>query len=178
MLRRALSNLLSNAIHHCPAGETVTIRLVNAAAGAIVAVENPGSIPAENLPRLFDRFFYWHPVTPSPRGWRRSGPGHRQMDCHRPRRHDLGPFGERPEQVRHTPAPKAGANLFSSVSVKIATHSIVGPCLRQNRHPYARRSQALRASSRSTISAAKPSAISQTSTPIGAVSNSQLPVGV
>lgn len=57
MLRRALSNLLSNAIHHCPASETVTIRLVNAAAGAIVAVENPGSIPAENLPRLFDRFF-------------------------------------------------------------------------------------------------------------------------
>ncbi len=134
--------------------------------------QHPGREPAAS----FRSLLYWHPVTPSRRGWRRSGPGHRQMDCHRPRRHDLGPFGERPEQVRHTPAPKAGANSFSSV--KIATRSIVGPCLRQNRHRYTRRSQALRASSRSTINAAKPSAISQTSTPIGAVSNSQLPAGV
>jgi len=62
MLRRALSNLLSNAIRHCPAGESVTLRLEKDAADAIIAVENPGSIPAEQLPRLFDRFYTGDPA--------------------------------------------------------------------------------------------------------------------
>jgi two-component system heavy metal sensor histidine kinase CusS len=57
MLRRSLSNLLSNAIRYCPAGEEVTVRLDSDADDTIVTVENPGSIPAENLPRLFDRFY-------------------------------------------------------------------------------------------------------------------------
>jgi len=60
MLRRALSNLLANAIRHCPAGETVTIRLGEG--DATVAVENPGAIPAEALPRLFDRFYTGDPA--------------------------------------------------------------------------------------------------------------------
>ncbi|WP_293799459.1 heavy metal sensor histidine kinase [Stenotrophomonas sp.] len=62
MLRRALSNLLSNAIRHSPAGGTVTIRLGGDAAGAVIAVENPGEIPAEQLPRLFDRFYTGDPA--------------------------------------------------------------------------------------------------------------------
>lgn len=62
MLRRALSNLLSNAIRHSPAGGTVTIRLGGDAAGAVIAVENPGAIPAEQLPRLFDRFYTGDPA--------------------------------------------------------------------------------------------------------------------
>lgn len=57
MLRRALSNLLANSIRHTQAGETVTIRLATASETAIVQVENPGTIPPENLPRLFDRFY-------------------------------------------------------------------------------------------------------------------------
>ena len=61
MLRRALSNLLANAIRHCPAGATVTVRLGADAAGAMAAVENPGDIPAEQLPRLFDRFYTGDP---------------------------------------------------------------------------------------------------------------------
>lgn len=56
MLRRALSNLLANAIRHCPDGQVVTVRLAQEN-GAHIVVENPGDILAENLPRLFDRFY-------------------------------------------------------------------------------------------------------------------------
>lgn len=62
MLRRALSNLLANAIRHCPAGAAVAVRLESGPAGARVAVENPGSIPAGQLPRLFDRFYTGDPA--------------------------------------------------------------------------------------------------------------------
>ncbi len=59
MLRRALSNLLSNAIRHTPAGQTVWVKLESGLRDEIgIAVENPGApIPTEHLPRLFDRFY-------------------------------------------------------------------------------------------------------------------------
>lgn len=59
MIRRALSNLLSNAIDHTPRGGSVDVRIDRIDDGALrIAVENPGeAIPAEHLPRLFDRFF-------------------------------------------------------------------------------------------------------------------------
>lgn len=59
MIRRALSNLLSNAIAYAPAGGTVMVRIDGKAAGSIcLRVENPGhAIPAEKLERLFDRFY-------------------------------------------------------------------------------------------------------------------------
>lgn len=62
MLQRALSNLLSNAIRHCPRGGTVTLGLANTEGGTTVRVENPGEIPAEHLPRLFDRFYTGDPA--------------------------------------------------------------------------------------------------------------------
>lgn len=62
MLRRALSNLLSNAIRHCAAGGAVTIRLESGADEVAVSVENPGDIAAEHLPRLFDRFYTGDPA--------------------------------------------------------------------------------------------------------------------
>lgn len=59
MIRRAITNLLSNAIRHTPAGGTVRVVIEAQASGEVrLAVENPGrQIPAEHLPRLFDRFY-------------------------------------------------------------------------------------------------------------------------
>ncbi|MBU1395292.1 MAG: heavy metal sensor histidine kinase [Gammaproteobacteria bacterium] len=58
MLRRALSNLISNAIRHTPPGHTVRVFLGRNGDTVTVSVENPGTeIPVEHLPRLFDRFY-------------------------------------------------------------------------------------------------------------------------
>ncbi len=58
MLRRAIANLLSNAIRHTPPGRAVTVRLRQTAATAEVCVSNPGAaIAAEHLPHLFERFY-------------------------------------------------------------------------------------------------------------------------
>jgi len=58
MLRRALSNLLANAIRHTSEGNAVWVRLASDAGAIRVCVENPGAdIPPEHLPRLFDRFY-------------------------------------------------------------------------------------------------------------------------
>jgi two-component system heavy metal sensor histidine kinase CusS len=58
MLRRALSNLLSNAIRFTPAGGAVRVTLASDDEGAIIAVANPGPrISPEHLPHLFDRFY-------------------------------------------------------------------------------------------------------------------------
>ena len=59
MLRRALGNLLSNAIRHTQSGETVQVVLDTSENGeTAIVVENPGTeIPPEHLPKLFDRFY-------------------------------------------------------------------------------------------------------------------------
>ena len=58
MLRRALGNLISNAIRHTPAGGEVHISLEIRDDHAEITVENPGPmIPPEHLPKLFDRFY-------------------------------------------------------------------------------------------------------------------------
>ncbi|MHB1231075.1 MAG: Cu(+)/Ag(+) sensor histidine kinase [Burkholderiales bacterium] len=58
LLRRALSNLLSNAIRYTPPGQAVTVTLAANADAVIIRVENPGAeISSEHLPRLFDRFY-------------------------------------------------------------------------------------------------------------------------
>ncbi|OOG21034.1 two-component sensor histidine kinase [Thioalkalivibrio denitrificans] len=57
MLRRALSNLLSNALRHTPEGGTVEIRIENVADAVHISVENPGTtIPPDRLATVFDRF--------------------------------------------------------------------------------------------------------------------------
>jgi two-component system, OmpR family, heavy metal sensor histidine kinase CusS len=58
MLRRALSNLMSNAIRHTDAGREVHVRLSAHAGRARVSVQNPGpTLPAERLRHLFDRYY-------------------------------------------------------------------------------------------------------------------------
>lgn len=59
MLRRAISNLLSNAIRHTPNGGSIATRICHASEGStVLTVENTGkTISPEHLPRLFDRFY-------------------------------------------------------------------------------------------------------------------------
>ena len=64
MLRRALGNLLSNAIRHTGPGASVRVIIKTTTQGeTCVSVENPGQdIPREHLPRLFDRFYRVDPA--------------------------------------------------------------------------------------------------------------------
>ncbi|RDS92535.1 heavy metal sensor histidine kinase [Pseudomonas fluorescens] len=63
MLRRALSNLLDNALRFTPAGGQVRVRMVEGARGVTLTVENSGeSIPVHVVPRLFDRFYRADPA--------------------------------------------------------------------------------------------------------------------
>lgn len=59
MVRRAINNLLSNALRHTPKGGCVAVRIAATEGKAVkLSVENSGeTIPAEHLPRLFDRFY-------------------------------------------------------------------------------------------------------------------------
>ena len=57
MLRRALSNLISNALRHTPAGGEITIAIDADAIAMRIAVSNVGDpIDADQLERIFDRF--------------------------------------------------------------------------------------------------------------------------
>jgi two-component system, OmpR family, heavy metal sensor histidine kinase CusS len=61
LIRRAVSNLLSNAVRFADRGTTIVVRIAPPAAGedeACMTVENRGAaIDPQQLPRLFDRFF-------------------------------------------------------------------------------------------------------------------------
>ena len=58
MLRRALSNLLSNAIRHTPEGGTIQASVQNNGKAVRIRIANPGpTIPAEHLAHLFERFY-------------------------------------------------------------------------------------------------------------------------
>lgn len=63
MLRRAFSNLLSNALLHTASGETVTVTCTGDAKSVQIEVENPGpEIPAEHMALIFERFYRIDPA--------------------------------------------------------------------------------------------------------------------
>lgn len=58
LLRRALANLIANAIRHADAGSVIVLQARPDREGITLAVENRGATIAEqDLPRLFDRFY-------------------------------------------------------------------------------------------------------------------------
>jgi len=58
LVLRAVSNLVSNAIAHTPRGGTVTLAATAEGDAVRIEVSDTGAgIPAEALPRVFDRFF-------------------------------------------------------------------------------------------------------------------------
>jgi two-component system sensor histidine kinase KdpD len=65
LMQQALTNLLSNAAFHTPVGTAVrlTASAVNGTVVFVVQDEGPG-IPAESLPRIFDKF-YRGPAAPT-----------------------------------------------------------------------------------------------------------------
>jgi|TARA_R100000935_G_scaffold28393_1_gene48755 two-component system heavy metal sensor histidine kinase CusS len=63
MLRRALSNLLSNALRYTPDGGTIQLAIEAGEQGVSLSIGNPGvGIPEQHLPRLFDRFYRVDPA--------------------------------------------------------------------------------------------------------------------
>jgi two-component system heavy metal sensor histidine kinase CusS len=69
LFRRALSNLVLNAVAHSCAGDWVTVHIASEGAFVWIRVSNAGeTIPGEHLSRLFDAFYQVRPVhTPGPR---------------------------------------------------------------------------------------------------------------
>ena len=58
LFRRAVNNLLANAIRYTPLGQTIALRGFANANEVVVSVENPGKgIDREQLERIFERFF-------------------------------------------------------------------------------------------------------------------------
>ena len=58
MLRRALNNLISNAIRHTPPDNAVTVQLSTKDNKTRIVVQNPGTpLAAEHFNKIFDRFY-------------------------------------------------------------------------------------------------------------------------
>ncbi|MEI8155705.1 MAG: heavy metal sensor histidine kinase [Burkholderiales bacterium] len=69
MLRRALSNLISNALRYTATGGTVKVTLAQYDAMAELRVQNPGdTVAPAHLPHLFERFYRANPARNSASG--------------------------------------------------------------------------------------------------------------
>jgi signal transduction histidine kinase len=62
-------NLFDNALRHTPAGGSVELDVRPGDGGTVLAVRDTGSgIPAEHLPRVFERFYRVDPARSRERG--------------------------------------------------------------------------------------------------------------
>jgi two-component system heavy metal sensor histidine kinase CusS len=58
LFRRAVSNLLANALRYTPVGQTIVMAAAQSDPCVAITVQNPGeSIPSHELTKLFDRFY-------------------------------------------------------------------------------------------------------------------------
>ncbi len=58
LFRRAVSNLLANALRYTPSGQIIVMTATPSDLGVSITVQNPGeSVPPGELARLFDRFY-------------------------------------------------------------------------------------------------------------------------
>jgi len=63
LLRRAIDNLLANVRTHTPAGTVATITAARNNGSVVIDVSDDGpGVPADRLPRLFDRFYRGQPA--------------------------------------------------------------------------------------------------------------------
>jgi two-component system, OmpR family, sensor kinase len=67
LLRRAISNLLSNVRTHTPDGTAATITAARSNGSVVVGVSDDGpGVPEDQLPRIFDRFYRGAVASPRP----------------------------------------------------------------------------------------------------------------
>ncbi|MCL4558168.1 MAG: ATP-binding protein [Deltaproteobacteria bacterium] len=58
LLKRALSNIIDNAIKFTPSGKRVSVSLAKGDKGAVIVISDQGiGIPEEEIPKIFDRFY-------------------------------------------------------------------------------------------------------------------------
>lgn len=58
LMNRALTNLIDNAIDHTPEGGKVTVSTTRRGKDMVLEIKDTGAgIPAEDIPRIFDRFY-------------------------------------------------------------------------------------------------------------------------